>query len=234
MSLLASWLASPPPDAAVEIAPERVSAASMVVRGHALAVQAYAVEPLPPNAVVGSLASPNIIDRAAVAAAVRTVLGRLNTRPVRVALIIPDVAAKVSLVRFDQVPARLAAVKAFAALPEAEALAAANKRIRNILRQAGEATPAVIDERLVHEGAENDLMVALHATEQRVRPLLARDDYMETLSTLAALHTVVDAFFDQVLVMSEDEAVRRNRLALLAQLSDLFLRTADISCLQQG
>ena len=129
---------------------------------------------------------------------------------------------------------RLRAVTEFSRRPEAATLAAANKRIRNILRQAGDATPAVINERLVHAGAENDLMVSLHATEQRVRPLLARDDYMETLSTLAALHTVVDAFFDQVLVMSEDEAVRRNRLALLAQLSDLFLRTADISCLQQG
>ncbi len=129
---------------------------------------------------------------------------------------------------------RLRAVTEFSQRPEAASLAAANKRIRNILRQAGDAAPAAIDEHLIQQGAERDLMVALHATGQRVRPLLARDDYMETLSTLAALHTVVDAFFDQVLVMSDDEAVRRNRLALLAQLSDLFLRTADISCLQQG
>jgi glycyl-tRNA synthetase beta chain len=129
---------------------------------------------------------------------------------------------------------RLRAVTEFSQRPEAASLAAANKRIRNILRQAGEATSAAVDERLLQEAAERDLMDSLLATEQRVRPLLARDDYMETLSTLAALHTVVDAFFDQVLVMSEDEAVRRNRLALLAQLSELFLRTADISCLQQG
>ena len=109
MSLLASWLASPPPDAAVEIAPERVSAAVLVdrgTRGTHLAVKSYASEPLPPGAVVASLASHNILDHQAVTAAVRTVLGRLDRRVARVALIIPDVAAKVSLVRFDQVPAR--------------------------------------------------------------------------------------------------------------------------------
>ena len=108
MSLLATWLASPPPDAAVEIAPERVSAVAVTSRGGsggtALAVQAHAVEPLPSGAVVPSLTSQNIIDPAAVAAAMRTVLGRLGTRPARVALIIPDLAAKVSLLKFDQVP----------------------------------------------------------------------------------------------------------------------------------
>lgn len=107
MSLLAKWLASPPPDAAVEIAPERVSAAAVSRGGSggmALAVHAHAVEPLPSGAVVPSLTSQNIVDPAAVAAAVRTVLGRLGTRPARVALIIPDLAAKVSLLKFDQVP----------------------------------------------------------------------------------------------------------------------------------
>jgi Tfp pilus assembly PilM family ATPase len=106
MSLLASWLASSPPDAAVEIAPERVSAATMAGRGTSLAVQSHATEALPPGAVVASLGAPNILDQAAVTHAVRTVLGRLDGRVSRVALIIPDVAVKVSLVRFDQVPAR--------------------------------------------------------------------------------------------------------------------------------
>ena len=106
MSLLASWLASPPPDAAVEIAPGRVSAAALTSRGGDLSVQAYAVEAVPTGAVVPSLTGQNIFDRAAVAAAIRTTLGRLGTRPARVALIIPDLAAKVSLVHFDQVPAR--------------------------------------------------------------------------------------------------------------------------------
>jgi type IV pilus assembly protein PilM len=104
--VLASWLASPPPDAAVEIAPSRVSAASLTRRGGAVAVQAYAVESLPADAVSPSLAAHNIVNRPAVAAAVRTVLDRLGSRPARVALIIPDVSAKVSLVRFDQIPSR--------------------------------------------------------------------------------------------------------------------------------
>jgi type IV pilus assembly protein PilM len=109
MSLLASWLASPPPDAAVEIAPTRVSAAAVMPRGSAasgLALRSHAVEPLPPGAVTASLGSHNIIDPPTVAAAVRAVLGRLNTRVARVALIMPDLVAKVSLVHFDQVPAR--------------------------------------------------------------------------------------------------------------------------------
>ena len=106
MSLLTSWLASPPPDAAVEIAPERVSAATVVARGTHLALQSYAFEPLPPGAVVASLSSRNIVDHQAVTAAVREVLGRLDAPVTRVALIIPDVAAKVSLVRFDQIPSR--------------------------------------------------------------------------------------------------------------------------------
>jgi type IV pilus assembly protein PilM len=106
MSLFASWLASPPPDAAVEIAPERVSAATLVPRGSGLVVQAHAVEPLPAGVLVPSLTAPNIVDRSAVASAVRSVLGRLGSRAGRVALVVPDVAAKVSLVRFETLPAR--------------------------------------------------------------------------------------------------------------------------------
>ena len=109
MNLLTSWLASPPPHAAIEIAPTRVSAATVVRSTSAdsgVAVRSHAVEPLPPGAVSASLGAHNIIDRPTVAAAVRAVLGRLDTRVTRVALIIPDLAAKVSLVRFDQVPTR--------------------------------------------------------------------------------------------------------------------------------
>ena len=106
MSLLAKWLASPPPDAAVEISAGHVSAATMVARGSGLALQSYAIEGLPPGAVVPTLTSQNIVDRAAVTGAIRTVLGRLGSRPARVALIIPDLAAKVSLVRFEQLPSK--------------------------------------------------------------------------------------------------------------------------------
>jgi len=106
MSLLASWLASPPPDAALEIAPARVSAASTTSRGGVLRLHAYASEALPADAVRGALAAPNIIDRQAAAAGVRSVLDRLGARPARVALVIPDVAARVSVIRFEQLPQR--------------------------------------------------------------------------------------------------------------------------------
>jgi type IV pilus assembly protein PilM len=106
MSLLASWLASPPPDAAVEITPAWVSAAAMTSRRGGPAIQSYAVEGLPERAVIASLGSPNVVDRAAVAASLRNVVDRLGSRPASVALIIPDVAARVSVVRFEQVPQR--------------------------------------------------------------------------------------------------------------------------------
>jgi type IV pilus assembly protein PilM len=106
MSLFASWLASRPPDAALEIAPERVSVAVVGQRGGGFAVQAHASEPLPPGAVVASLTSTNVHNRTLVAGALRTVLDRAGVRPRRVALVIPDLAAKVSLVRFDTVPTR--------------------------------------------------------------------------------------------------------------------------------
>ena len=106
MSLLASWLASPAPDAAIEIAADHVSVAVVAERGQGLAVQAYAVEPLPAGAVVASLTSSNILNRSAVVAALRAALDRAGTRPRRAALVIPDLAAKVSLVRFDTTPAR--------------------------------------------------------------------------------------------------------------------------------
>ncbi len=106
MSLLAKWLASPPPDAAVEIAPGRVSAAAITSRGGASVIQAYASEPLPSGAVIPSLTSHNIPDLHVVSVALRAALDRLGTRPARVALVIPDLATKVSLIKFDQLPTR--------------------------------------------------------------------------------------------------------------------------------
>jgi type IV pilus assembly protein PilM len=106
MSLFASWLTSPAPDAAIEIAPERVSVGVVGERSRGLVVQAYASEPLPPGAVVASLTALNVHNRTLVAGALRTALDRAGVRPRRVALVIPDLAAKVSLVRFDTVPTR--------------------------------------------------------------------------------------------------------------------------------
>jgi type IV pilus assembly protein PilM len=106
MSIIANWVAAPPADAAVEIAPEAVSAASLTIRGSEVVVQGYASEPLPAGALTASLTAQNVADRRAVAAALQSVIGRLGTRPRRVALLVPDLTARVSLVRFDKVPAR--------------------------------------------------------------------------------------------------------------------------------
>jgi type IV pilus assembly protein PilM len=106
MSLLASWLASSPPDAAIEIAPDAVSIAVLGSRGGEAVVQAYGVAPLAPGAVSPSLTAHNVLDRPAVVQALRAACERAGSRPRRAALIIPDPAARVSLVRFDQIPAR--------------------------------------------------------------------------------------------------------------------------------
>jgi glycyl-tRNA synthetase beta chain len=125
---------------------------------------------------------------------------------------------------------RLQAVKAFRALPEAESLAAANKRISNILKKSDEAISDTIGE-LVEE-AEKALLAAATASAADIAPLLAQPDYTAALSRLAALRGDVDAFFDGVMVNCEDAALRRSRLALLAQLSNQFLQIADIGKLQ--
>jgi Tfp pilus assembly PilM family ATPase len=104
--LLTSWLASPPPDAAVEISPERVAVATVSGRGTDLVLQGYASEPLPTGAVVPSLTAHNVIDRPRVVAALQAAFDRLGSRPRRIALIIPDLTARVALLRFDRVPSR--------------------------------------------------------------------------------------------------------------------------------
>lgn len=106
MSLFASWLASPPPDAAIEIAADRVTAAAVTLRSDALIISAHASEALRPGVVTPSLTGPNVQDRHAAIGAIRRVVEKLGTRPRRVALVIPDTAVKVSLLRFDHVPAR--------------------------------------------------------------------------------------------------------------------------------
>jgi hypothetical protein len=106
MSLLASWLASPPPDAAIEIAADRVAAVVASLRGDGLVVSAHASEALRPGVITPSLTGPNVLDRAGAVNALRRVIEKLGTRPRRVALVIPDTAVKVSLLRFDSVPPR--------------------------------------------------------------------------------------------------------------------------------
>ncbi len=131
--------------------------------------------------------------------------------------------------RIDQVPARLAAVKAFAALPEAEALAAANKRIVNILRKSGAEAGARVDPALLHEAAEKALFEQLTAAAPGIEAQLAAGDYTAALKALAGLRGAVDAFFNDVMVMAEEAPIRANRLALLSRLANLMNRVADIS-----
>jgi len=130
--------------------------------------------------------------------------------------------------RIDQIPARLAALQGFRSLPEAAALAAANKRIRNILKKV-EGEPGAVDTQRLQEAAEYDLHRALVATEPAVLAALSHADYAQALTALATLKAPVDRFFDEVMVMADDLAVRANRLALLAHLGRLMNSVADIS-----
>ncbi|OQX43494.1 MAG: glycine--tRNA ligase subunit beta, partial [Candidatus Sedimenticola endophacoides] len=129
---------------------------------------------------------------------------------------------------------RISAVIAFGKLPEADSLAAANKRIRNILRKAGTEILATADPTLFENDQERALHERIAAKGAEVEPLLSGYDYETALRTLAELKEPVDHFFDQVMVMAEDPAVRDNRLALLNSLSRLFLGVADIARLQNG
>ena len=136
-----------------------------------------------------------------------------------------------SLLDFDR---RLAAVQTFSRLEQAESLAAANKRIANILRKAGDPEGLAVKDKLLELDAEAALHNALKNSREKVAPLLEQRRYAEILNELADLRDPVDRFFDDVMVMAEDEAVRNNRLALLVEIRALFLDVADISRLSLG
>jgi glycyl-tRNA synthetase beta chain len=136
-----------------------------------------------------------------------------------------------SLVDFDR---RLAAVQTFARLDQAESLAAANKRIANILRKAGDPAGLEVKKKLLELDAEKSLHNALLNAREKVGPMLEHRRYAEILNELADLRDPVDRFFDDVMVMADDDAVRDNRLALLSELRSLFLDVADISRLSIG
>ncbi|HET9679056.1 MAG TPA: glycine--tRNA ligase subunit beta [Gammaproteobacteria bacterium] len=124
---------------------------------------------------------------------------------------------------------RLQAVQVFGTLPDASALAAANKRIGNILRKAKTGIPAQVDKKVLQDKAEINLFNAIEAATRQVQPLLEKREYAAALKALATLRAPVDTFFDEVMVMADDPAIRDNRLALLQQLYDLFSAIADIS-----
>ncbi|MGA0610623.1 glycine--tRNA ligase subunit beta [Caldimonas sp. KR1-144] len=131
--------------------------------------------------------------------------------------------------RLSEVPKRLAAVRAFAALPEAASLAAANKRVGNILKKADGAVEAKVDAALLKEPAEQALSAALASAQPQADKLYANGDYAASLRELAVLKAPVDAFFDDVMVNAEDAALRANRLGLLATLHAAMNRVADLS-----
>jgi glycyl-tRNA synthetase beta chain len=142
-----------------------------------------------------------------------------------------EVDAVVSLrpQRLGDIPKRLAAVRAFAALPEAASLAAANKRVGNILKKAEGAVEAKVDASLLKEAAEVALYQALDQVKIHADAAFAAGDYTGSLQSLAALGVPVDAFFDSVMVNADDAALRNNRLGLLAILHQAMNQVADIS-----
>jgi glycyl-tRNA synthetase beta chain len=131
--------------------------------------------------------------------------------------------------RLGDIPRRLAAVRAFAALPEAASLAAANKRVGNILKKVGSGVTAKVDTSLLKEAAEVALNKTLDTVKAQADTAFERGDYTASLLALATLREPVDSFFTDVMVNVEDEALRANRLGLLATLHQAMNRVADLS-----
>ncbi|MFW2372494.1 MAG: glycine--tRNA ligase subunit beta [Gammaproteobacteria bacterium] len=132
-------------------------------------------------------------------------------------------------VDFDR---RVFAVNSFRQLAEADSLAAAHKRIGNILKKIDGTHPDKVDKNLMSEPAETELYEQLLVIEDIVTPLFEEGDYKQALQHLAGLRDAVDSFFDKVMVMADDEALKNNRVALLGQLYALFMKAADLSRLQ--
>ena len=131
-----------------------------------------------------------------------------------------------SLVDFEL---RLKAVQSFIELESASSLSAANKRIANILKQAADENAEPVRKNLLQDASELALWKALGDAKQSIEPMLAERPYEDALAALAELREPVDRFFDDVMVMVDDSAIRSNRLALLSELRSLFLDIADIS-----
>ncbi|BDR11440.1 glycine--tRNA ligase subunit beta [Comamonas thiooxydans] len=131
--------------------------------------------------------------------------------------------------RLSDVQKRLEAVRAFATLPEAPALAAANKRVGNILKKAETTVQPQVNEALLVEQAEKELYAVLQQVAPKAQQQFAAGDYTASLQTLAALRASVDAFFEQVMVNAEDPALKVNRLGLLALLHEAMNRVADLA-----
>ncbi|RMH16454.1 MAG: glycine--tRNA ligase subunit beta, partial [Gammaproteobacteria bacterium] len=123
---------------------------------------------------------------------------------------------------------RIQAIQQFRILPEAEALIAGNKRIHNILRKVEGNLPENVDPGIFEEACEHEL----HDQVRKLSKTMLVEDYIQRMKQLASLQQPIDAFFDQVMVMTEDKALRDNRIALLNQTHRLFMQIADLSKLQ--
>jgi glycyl-tRNA synthetase beta chain len=131
--------------------------------------------------------------------------------------------------QLSDIPKRLAAVRAFTALPEAASLAAANKRVGNILKKTEGAIADAVNPDLLQEADEQALYRALQDIQPETEKAFAASDYTASLQLLATLKSPVDTFFDHVMVNVEDDSLRNNRLALLKQLHQIMNRIADLS-----
>ena len=128
------------------------------------------------------------------------------------------------------IDARVNAVASFSLLPEAGDLATANKRVSNIIsKQLGESEPVTLDSNLLVEPAEKALAESITRMSLLSEPLLASRDYTNVLKNLATLRDPIDSFFNDVMVMADDQALRNNRLSLLSKLRTLFVNVADIA-----
>jgi glycyl-tRNA synthetase beta chain len=128
-----------------------------------------------------------------------------------------------------EIPQRLAAVQTFSTLAEAPALAAANKRVGNILRKVEGEVAAKVDKNLLQEATEKALAAALNTSKAEADKLFEAGDYTGSLQALAVLKAPVDDFFDNVMVNADDPALKANRLGLLATLHQAMNRVADLS-----
>ncbi len=140
-----------------------------------------------------------------------------------------DAVLSLSPQNLSDIPKRLAAVRAFAALPEAVSLAAANKRVGNILKKTEGGISSEVDTNLLPEPAEQALYQALTSISPKTKEAFDAGNYAASLQILAALKSPVDTFFDHVMVNVEDESLRNNRLALLKQLHQIMNQIADLS-----
>jgi glycyl-tRNA synthetase beta chain len=165
------------------------------------------------------------------------ILGRLHVHYFNKGFAHDEIDAVISLqpAHLDELDKRLNAVREFRKLEEADSLAAANKRCHNLIKKAageGIHIPRMFDEALLSEQSEKDLAAAIVSMQKDVAPLLEKFEFNSALKHMAGLRNQVDRFFDDVMVMTDDAAVRDNRLALLQVLRNMFLELAYISCLQ--